>query len=257
MADRRMFAKDLVASDNFTDMSLSTQALYFHLSLQADDDGFVNNPKRIRTMIGASDDDLKHLVEKGYIIPFKAGIIVITHWKHNNYIRKDRYKPSPNPQRNELYVAPGGAYTLDSNSGIPMVNHRSTQNSIGENSIGENSIGENNIYDDDPSTRLDYDYITRQLDCVQRDIFSEVVKDIKDIYTTQSDVIWINTRESYPAGHVRKQYSQIDNDIVIAIIHKLADANIGTNARNYIRTVTYNTIISLNTGYNSDANNGR
>lgn len=159
MADKRMFAKDLIASDKFTDMSLSTQALYFHLSLQADDDGFVNNPKRIRTMIGASDDDLKHLVEKGYIIPFEEGIIVIRHWKCNNYIRKDRYKPSTTPQWNKLYVAPGGVYTLDSNSGQPLVNQWSTQNSI-----DKDSIDENNIYDDDdPTARLDLIYIAKTL----------------------------------------------------------------------------------------------
>ena len=134
-----------------------------------------------------------------------------------------------------------------------MVNHWSTQNSI-----DKDSIDENNIYDDDdPTARLDLIYIAKTLNVAQRDILDEVIADIKDIYATQSDVIWINARESYRAEHIRKQYNKIDNHIVIAIIHKLADANIGTNARNYIRTVTYNTIISINTGYNSDAINGR
>lgn len=94
MADRRMFAKTIIDSDAFIDMPLSTQALYFHLSMRADDDGFINNPKKIQRMIGASDDDIKVLLTKRYIIAFDSGVIVIKHWKIHNYIRNDRYKPT-------------------------------------------------------------------------------------------------------------------------------------------------------------------
>lgn len=94
MAERRMFAKTIIDSDAFLDMPLSTQALYFHLSMRADDDGFINNPKKIQRMIGASDDDLKVLIAKRFIIPFESGIVVIKHWKIHNYIQKDRYKPT-------------------------------------------------------------------------------------------------------------------------------------------------------------------
>lgn len=92
MAERRMFAKTIIDSDAFLDMPLSTQALYFHLSMRADDDGFINNPKKIQRMIGAADDDLKVLITKRFIIPFESGIVVIKHWKIHNYIQKDRYK---------------------------------------------------------------------------------------------------------------------------------------------------------------------
>ena len=92
MAERRMFAKTIIDSDAFLDMPLSTQALYFHLSMRADDDGFINNPKKIQRMIGACDDDLKVLIVKRFIIPFESGIVVIKHWKIHNYIRNDRYK---------------------------------------------------------------------------------------------------------------------------------------------------------------------
>ena len=92
MAERRMFAKAIIDSDAFLDMPLSTQALYFHLSMRADDEGFVGNPKKIQRMIGASDDDCKLLVMKRFILTFESGIIVIKHWKIHNYIQTDRFK---------------------------------------------------------------------------------------------------------------------------------------------------------------------
>ena len=70
MAERRMFAKSIIDSDAFLDMPLSTQALYFHLSMRADDDGFVNNPKKIQRMVGCADDDIKLLIAKNFLIPF-------------------------------------------------------------------------------------------------------------------------------------------------------------------------------------------
>lgn len=92
MAERRMFAKTIIDSDAFLDMPLSAQALYFHLSMRADDDGFINNPKKIQRMVGASDDDCKLLLMKRFIIAFESGVVVIKHWKIHNYIQKDRYK---------------------------------------------------------------------------------------------------------------------------------------------------------------------
>ena len=92
MAERRMFTQKIVDSDAFLDMPLSTQALYFHLNMRADDDGFVNNPKRIQRTVGASDDDLKVLIAKRFLLCFENGIIVIKHWRMHNALRKDRYK---------------------------------------------------------------------------------------------------------------------------------------------------------------------
>ena len=94
MAERRMFSKSIIDSDVFLDMPLSTQALYFHLAMRADDEGFVNNPKKIQKMIGASDDDIRILVMKRYVLTFESGIIVIKHWKIHNYIQSDRFKPT-------------------------------------------------------------------------------------------------------------------------------------------------------------------
>lgn len=114
MAERRMFAKTIVDSDAFLDMPLSTQALYFHFGMRADDDGFVNNPKKIQRMVGASDDDFRVLVAKRFIIRFDSGVVVIKHWRIHNYIQKDRYKETV---YQEEYAAlsekDNGAYTLD------------------------------------------------------------------------------------------------------------------------------------------------
>lgn len=92
MAEKRSFAKDVVISDEFIDMDDKTKYLYFMLGMFADDDGFVNNPKSITRMCGASQENIDELVNSNYLIIFPSGIIVIRHWKINNYIPKDRYK---------------------------------------------------------------------------------------------------------------------------------------------------------------------
>ena len=94
MANRRMFSKKITDTDEFLDMPASTQALYFHMNMHADDDGFVGNPKTIKRMVGASEDDLKLLIAKGYLICFQTGVVLITDWKVHNYIRKDTYTPT-------------------------------------------------------------------------------------------------------------------------------------------------------------------
>lgn len=77
MAERRMFAKTIIDSDNFLDMPMSSRLLYYDLSMRADDDGFVNSPKKIMRITGANDDDLKILIAKNFIIPFESGVVVI------------------------------------------------------------------------------------------------------------------------------------------------------------------------------------
>lgn len=153
MAERRMFAKTIIDSDAFIDMPLSTQALYFHLSMRADDDGFINNPKKIQRMVGASDDDLKVLVMKRFIIPFESGIVVIKHWKIHNYIRNDRYKPTVYAEEKKLIETKGnGAYTeciqgvskVDT-VGIPNGYQMDTQVSIGKDSIGKDRLVEGSV----------------------------------------------------------------------------------------------------------------
>lgn len=139
MAERRMFAKAIIDSDAFLDMPLSTQALYFHLSMRADDEGFVGNPKKIQRMIGASDDDCRILVSKRFILTFQSGIIVIKHWKIHNYIQTDRFKET-------TYLEEKAMLTLDGKKAYTECIHNAseleTQVSIGKDSI---ELGKDNI----------------------------------------------------------------------------------------------------------------
>lgn len=131
MAERRMFAKTIIDSDAFLDMPLSTQSLYFHMSMRADDDGFVNNPKKIQRMVGASDDDMKLLIAKSFIIPFESGIVVIKHWRIHNYIQSDRYKPTVYVAEKSLLSTNNNTYALDTGC-IQDVSSLDTQVRLGK-----------------------------------------------------------------------------------------------------------------------------
>lgn len=122
MAERRMMAKSIIDTDIFLDMPISSQNLYFHMLLRADDDGFISNPKSILRTIGASEDDLKLLLVKQYIFGFESGVVVIKDWKVHNYIRSDRYKPSQLPEKNFVCISETGSYELnntETTSSIP------------------------------------------------------------------------------------------------------------------------------------------
>lgn len=139
MANKRMFSIDVTETDSFLEMPLTAQALYFHLAMRGDDDGFVSNPRSIMRVTGCSENDLKTLVESGYIITFRSGVIVISDWKVNNYLRGDRYKPTT--FQNELSMLTETAnkrYVLGSDSqrstvGIPDDSQMETQYSIEKN----------------------------------------------------------------------------------------------------------------------------
>lgn len=138
MAQKRMFDKSITNSDNFLELPDSSQILYFHLSMNADDDGFVDNWKSIMRMTGTKDDDLKILIAKSYVIPFDTGVIVIKHWRMNNYLRTDRYKETTHKQEKSLLsLGANEEYLLANNSvGIPMVNP--DKNSIDKNRKDKN-----------------------------------------------------------------------------------------------------------------------
>ena len=111
MSSKRMFNTQIVDSDAFLSMPLSSQALYFHLGMSADDDGFLNNPVQIARAINASQDDMNLLLLKKFILRFDTGVMVIKHWKINNYIRSDRYKPTLyQDELRQLEVKQDGGY---------------------------------------------------------------------------------------------------------------------------------------------------
>ena len=123
MAERRMFAKTIVLSDRFLDMPLGSRALYMTLSMVADDDGFVNSPKSVMRQCGATEDDLKVLITKKFVIPFDSGVIVIKHWRINNYLRNDRYQETKYlEEKSQLIIDEKGAYKVGiPNMGIPSI----------------------------------------------------------------------------------------------------------------------------------------
>ncbi len=144
MAERRMFAKTIIDSDAFLDMSVTARLLYYDLSMRADDDGFVNSPKKIMRMIGASEDDLRMLAARKFIIPFENGVVVIKHWRIHNYIRKDRYNETTYSEQKELLeLDENGSYRLIDNQrstdGLPPVDQRLTQVRLGKDRVGKDS----------------------------------------------------------------------------------------------------------------------
>src|SRR5271157_5587280 len=112
MAQKRMFSLDIVGSDAFLEMPTTSRELYFQLGMRADDDGFVN-PQIIMRLLGANVDDLRVLIGKRFVLPFENGVIVMKHWRINNFIRKDRYKETLYlEQKKQLRVKTNNAYTL-------------------------------------------------------------------------------------------------------------------------------------------------
>ena len=129
MAAKRMFNIKLIKSDAFTSMPLSTQALYFHLNLEADDDGFIGNPKGIQRFIGASDDDLNLLIYKGFLIKFESGVMVVKHWRMHNTLKGDRYVATAYQEEGKmLFIKKNGAYTFDVEQSVGTLENKWNQN---------------------------------------------------------------------------------------------------------------------------------
>lgn len=139
-----MMSKSIIKSDIFLDMPATTQNLYFHMLLDADDDGFINAPKSIMRMIGAKDDDMKVLAAKQFVIPFESGVVVIKDWKIHNYIQNDRYKPSTLPERDLLNIQKDKTYTLKSD--VSRMDTECIQTvSIGNDRLGKVRLGKDRI----------------------------------------------------------------------------------------------------------------
>ena len=155
MAERRMFAKSIVLSDAFLDMPLSARCLYFTLGMLADDDGFIGNPKSIMRQCGASQDDMIILLQKRYILSFESGVIVIKHWRLNNYLKSDRYKGT-------TYVEEKAELTLDEKGAYTEAINEDTEKCLrvgdtGKVRLGKDSIGKNinnNIYNNNINNTL-------------------------------------------------------------------------------------------------------
>lgn len=145
MANKRMFSVDVTETDAFLDMPLTAQALYFHLGMRGDDDGFVSNPRSVMRVAGCNEADLKTLEESGYIIAFRSGVIVISDWKVNNNLRNDRYKPTTfqdersmlSETANKRYILSNGNQ-VDTN-GIPSDSQMTPQPNVTQRNLTQRS----------------------------------------------------------------------------------------------------------------------
>ena len=162
MAVKRMFSIDVTETDSFLEMPLTAQALYFHLGMRGDDDGFVSNPRSIMRVTGCSEGDLAMLAEAGYIISFRSGVIVISDWKVNNNLRNDRYKPTTfqsersmlSETANKRYILNGAptGNQMDTN-GIPSDNQMTPQPNVTQrNQTQRSSSGNDTAAAADPRT---------------------------------------------------------------------------------------------------------
>lgn len=221
MAERRMFAKKITESDAFLDMPSSTQMLYFHLSMNADDDGFVNNPKKIQRMCGASDDDFKLLLAKSFVLLFESGVIVIKHWKMHNYIQADRYRPTDYvEEKSMLGLKKNKAYTLDVNK----MDTKCIQDvSVGKESIGKVSIVKDSIVKDIKEKDIDKSISKKKTvyypdDAMLESAFQEYLtmrKKIKKPICTEMAL--------HRAMNTIEKLSKGDNDLAVKILNQSVD----------------------------------
>ena len=228
MAERRMFTKKITESDAFLDMPSSSQMLYFHLSMSADDDGFVNNPKKIQRMCGASDDDFKLLIAKSFIISFDSGVIVIKHWKMHNYIQSDRYRPTDYvDEKAMLRLKENKAYTLDKSQ---MDTECIQTVSVGKDSIGKYSIDNNININNNITNSINNNKNNNQENKVYINIINYLNTkcNTKYKYNTPNTIKHINAR-------IRDGYTEQD---FFTVIDKKADEWIGTEQEKYLRPDT-------------------
>lgn len=170
MGSHRMFTNDITDSDLFIEMPLSAQALYFHLGLHADDEGFLSSPKRILRAVGCNEDDLKLLIAKGFVICFDSGIIVITHWNLHNNIRKDRKKNTLFESEKALLSLKNGVYSEIDNQMTticqPSVNQMSAQDKISKDKLSKDNIIDTLSTCVDGSNAFDYQSVINSFNSI-------------------------------------------------------------------------------------------
>lgn len=162
-----MFSLDVVDTDRFLEMPVTTQALYFHLGMRADDDGFVSSPKKITTLVGCNEDDLKLLIAKQFVIPFESGVVVISEWNINNWVRPDRKHETRFIEEkkmlsihDDIYVLVEGTQPNDNQ----MTTERHTEVRLGKDSIGKDRIDYQLIADMYNDTCVSYPKLTKLSD---------------------------------------------------------------------------------------------
>ena len=245
MANRRMFSKKITDTDKFLDMPASAQNLYFHLNMHADDDGFLGNAKTVKRMVGASDDDLKLLVTKQFLIPFDDGVVVIKDWRIHNYIRSDRYRSTIyTDHKNSLQINENQQYELVAEQpkevgmtdGIPSGNQdgyqMDTQVRLGKDRLGKVRLGKGRL----DSTRQDK---TQESQPEADNISLEVVKEVIDYLNQKAGTKYRATTAATKrlVGARLKEGFTVD-DCKKVIDNKVADWLNDEKMKNYLRPNT-------------------
>lgn len=205
MAERRMFAKTIIDSDAFLDMPITARLLYYDLAMRADDDGFVNSPKKIMKIIGASDDDIRILAARKFIIPFENGVVVIKHWRIHNYIRKDTYKETTYKEEKALLeFDENNAYTFSEDVRGRAVDEPWTQVRLGKDRLGEDRIGEDSV-EEIITAPIPPTYGTHKLvtltDAELEGLVNTYGKATTEDYIQQLDAYMFKSHKQYPSHY--------------------------------------------------------
>ena len=259
MAKRRMFSLDIINTDNFLEMPATTQLLYFHLSLRADDDGFVSSPKRIIRLLGSSEDDLKILFSKQYIIPFDSGICVIKHWKIHNYIQKDRYTATIyKEEKSQLREDENGTYNILDTKCIHNVSKMDTQVRLGKDSSGKEKIDKNRTNDknmtregllskvsnfgETPSQSLILNSFSKQKDTLTKNPIKIIVENYQKLCPSLPKVIKITKSRENAILKLFKEYSIEE---ISDAMKKVEESNFLTGRTNQQWKANFDWIIKL------------
>lgn len=225
MASKRMFTMKIVDSDSFLDMPLSSQCLYFHLNMRADDDGFIDNPKRVMKIVGASQDDLKLLVAKRFILAFESGVMVIKHWRMHNTLSQSRYHATQYiDEKSMLKLKENGSYSLENGT------------EIDDEKLIEMSKRQCRRTKDEQKTNADIDIgldIDKELD-IDLDLIKDIVEYLNMVCGTKYKHSTTNTKKHIRArlkdGYVFEDFK--------TVVDKKAKEWLGTNMERYLRPDT-------------------
>ncbi|MDO4394594.1 MAG: conserved phage C-terminal domain-containing protein [Mycoplasmatota bacterium] len=216
MAQKRMFDRNITTNDDFLELSAQAQCIYFYIGIVADDDGLTKNYKSYMKLIGATDKDLQSLIDKSFIYKFDSDVIAIRHWKINNTIRNDRYRPTMfQNEFSKLVIADNNEYILLETNGIPDDNQVDTQNSIDKNSKDKISIDENSL---EKKSKEKNNIVEKREDIIILSGNDIVVKDVIDYLNNKinSSYNWENKKiKELVNNWIEKGYKKLDFQIVI------------------------------------------
>jgi hypothetical protein len=226
MAQKRMFSMKIVDTDLFLDMPITARLLYYDLNMRADDDGFVGSPKKIQRMIGCSDDDMKLLIAKQFIIPFENGVCVIKHWRVHNYIQKDRYNETLYMHEKKQLIENKGTYEI---SDVEKMDTECTQN----DSISEAQIRLDKIRLDKVNNKMKKEEVEKNK---YADYVSMTTKEYEKLIEQYGEPMtkrMIEILDNYK-GSSGKKYKSDYRTILNWVVERVKKEGLNSNTNNYI-----------------------